>query len=96
MQLPVVQPTVVQPTVVQPRILILAVGSAGDVYPFIVIGQALRARGYEVTLTASANFEERVQRAGVQFISGLAQEELETGIRDPDLWHPVKGFATIW
>ncbi|MPQ56604.1 glycosyltransferase [Duganella sp. FT27W] len=96
MQLPVVQPTVVQPTVVQPRILILAVGSAGDVYPFIVIGQALRARGYEVTLTASANFEERVQRAGLQFISGLAQEELETGIRDPDLWHPVKGFATIW
>jgi len=82
--------------VVQPRILILAVGSAGDVYPFIVIGQALRARGYEVTLTASANFEERVQRAGLQFISGLAQEELETGIRDPDLWHPVKGFATIW
>ena len=82
--------------VVQPRILILAVGSAGDVYPFIVIGQALRARGYEVTLTASANFEERVQRAGLQFISGLAQEELDTGIRDPDLWHPVKGFATIW
>ena len=87
---------VVQTAVVQPRILILAVGSAGDVYPFIVIGQALRARGYEVTLMASANFEERVQRAGLQFISGLAQEELETSIRDPDLWHPVKGFATIW
>ena len=27
------------------HILILAVGSAGDVYPFIVIGQALRDRG---------------------------------------------------
>lgn len=89
-------PQRVQPPVVQPRILILAVGSAGDVYPFIVIGQALRARGFEVTLIASANFEQRVQRAGLQFISGLSQQELDAGISDPDLWHPLKGFATIW
>ncbi|KQQ45924.1 hypothetical protein ASF61_18930 [Duganella sp. Leaf126] len=78
------------------RILILAVGSAGDVYPFIVIGQALRARGFDVTLMATANFAQRVERAGLQFVSGLSQEELEAGIRDPDLWHPVRGFATIW
>ncbi len=90
------QSPLARPAAVQPRILILAVGSAGDVYPFIVIGQALRARGFEVTLMASANFEERVQRAGLQFISGLSQQELDAGIRDPDLWDPVKGFATIW
>ena len=78
------------------RILILAVGSAGDVYPFIVIGQALRARGYHVTLMATANFRERVERAGLHFVSGLSQEELDVSVLDPDLWHPVKGFATIW
>jgi rhamnosyltransferase subunit B len=78
------------------HILILAVGSAGDVYPFIVIGQALRARGHAVTLVASANFQQRVERAGLRFVSGLSQEELDEGVHDPDLWHPVKGFATIW
>ncbi len=78
------------------RILILAVGSAGDVYPFIVIGQALRARGMDVTLMATANFRDRVERAGLHFVSGLSQQELDASVMDPDLWHPVKGFATIW
>ena len=78
------------------HILILAVGSAGDVYPFIVIGQALRARGHAVTLVATANFQERVERAGLQFVSGLSQDELDASVQDPGLWHPVKGFATIW
>ncbi|MET0321577.1 MAG: glycosyltransferase [Duganella sp.] len=80
----------------QPRILILAVGSAGDVYPFIAIGQALVARGFAVTLVATANFQDRVERAGLRFVSGLRQEELDAGVNDPDLWHPVRGFATIW
>lgn len=78
------------------HILILAVGSAGDVYPFIVIGQALRVRGHAVTLVATANFQERVERAGLRFVSGLSQDELDASVQDPELWHPVKGFATIW
>ena len=78
------------------RILILAVGSAGDVYPFIVIGQALRARGHDVTLVATANFQTRVERAGLRFVSGLSQQELDASVNDAGLWHPVKGFATIW
>jgi rhamnosyltransferase subunit B len=78
------------------RILILALGSAGDVYPFIAIGQALRRRGRDVTLVASANFRQRVENAGLDFVSGLSQEDLDQGIADPQLWHPQKGFATIW
>lgn len=78
------------------RVLILAAGSAGDVYPFIVIGQALRARGHVVTLVASANFQARVEQAGLRFVSGLSQQDLNASVADPDLWHPVKGFATIW
>ncbi|OBV39463.1 glycosyltransferase [Janthinobacterium psychrotolerans] len=78
------------------HMLILAAGSAGDVYPFIVIGQALRARGHAVTLVATANFQERAERAGLRFVSGLSQQELDASVQDPELWHPVKGFATIW
>jgi rhamnosyltransferase subunit B len=78
------------------RILILAVGSAGDVYPFIVIGQALLRRGYDVTLIASDNFRERVERAGIGFASGLSQAQLDEALRDPGLWHPQKGLLTMW
>ncbi|MET0265275.1 MAG: glycosyltransferase [Duganella sp.] len=78
------------------RILILAVGSAGDVYPFIAAGQVLRARGHAVTLVASANFRDRVEHAGLHFVSGISQQDLDAGVADPDLWHPLKGFATIW
>lgn len=78
------------------KILILAVGSAGDVYPFIAIGRELKRRGREVTLVASANFRQRVEEAGLEFVSGLSQEDLDRGIADPQLWHPRKGFATIW
>lgn len=78
------------------RILILAVGSAGDVYPFIAAGQALRARGHAVTLVASANFRDRVERAGLCFVSGISQQDLDAGVGDPDVWHPVRGFATLW
>lgn len=78
------------------HILILAAGSAGDVYPFIVIGQALLRRGYDVTLVASDNFRERVERAGMGFASGLSQAELDELVHDPSLWHPQKGLFTIW
>jgi rhamnosyltransferase subunit B len=78
------------------HILILAAGSAGDVYPFIVVGQALLRRGYDVTLVASDNFKQRVERAGMGFASGLSQAELDELVHDPDLWHPQKGFFTIW
>lgn len=78
------------------RILILAAGSAGDVYPFIVIGQALLRRGYDVTLVASDNFRDRIERAGMRFASGLSQADLDQAVSDPDLWHPQKGFFRIW
>ena len=82
--------------VVARHILILAAGSAGDVYPFIVVGQALLRRGYDVTLVASDNFKERVERAGMAFASGLSQAELDELVHDPDLWHAQKGLFTIW
>ena len=49
------------------HVLISCVGSAGDVYPFIAIGQALRKRGHRVDLLTSPYFRERIESAGLQF-----------------------------
>lgn len=78
------------------HILIEAVGSAGDVYPFIAVGQALVRRGHAVTLIATPPHQQRIERAGLQFFAGCSQAQLDELIADSDLWHPRKGFAAIW
>ncbi len=78
------------------HVLISAVGSAGDVHPFIAIGQALRRRGHEVDLLASAYFAERVSRAGLGFVAVGTLEDYQRGVANAEMWHPRRGFAAIW
>ncbi|WP_035601310.1 nucleotide disphospho-sugar-binding domain-containing protein [Haloferula sp. BvORR071] len=77
------------------RILIYAMGSAGDVHPFTGIGRALQARGHEVTLLTSAYFEDLVRRAGLEFRGMGTVEDFERVQADPHLWHPLKAFPSI-
>lgn len=49
------------------KILLVAVGSRGDVQPLIVLGKALKAVGYEVALLAGKNFEAWVTSHGLSF-----------------------------
>lgn len=76
--------------------LIVAVGSAGDVYPFIAIGQVLRQRGHDVTLLAAPPHRGRAERARLRFVDGCTQAQLDELIGDAELWHPRKGFGAIW
>jgi rhamnosyltransferase subunit B len=75
--------------------LLVALGSAGDVHPFIGIGRALRRRGHHVTLITNPHFQSAVTAAGLEFAPIATEEQLLAGMRDPDLWHPVKGFALV-
>jgi rhamnosyltransferase subunit B len=78
------------------HVLIEAVGSAGDVHPFLAIGQALQARGHEVDIVTSAYFAERVAQAGLGFIPVGTLEDYQRATSQPDLWHPRRAFAVIW
>jgi sterol 3beta-glucosyltransferase len=48
-------------------ILILCLGSRGDVVPYAAVGQALRARGHRVRLAAFENFRGLVGEMGLEF-----------------------------
>lgn len=76
--------------------LISCIGSAGDVYPFIAIGQALRERGHRIAVLTSPYFRDRVESAGLGFIPIGTLEDYEEVVRDADLWHPRRGFPLIW
>jgi len=78
------------------HVLIEAVGSAGDVHPFLAIGQALAARGHDVDILASVYFAERVAQAGLSFIPAGTLEDYERAVSQPDLWHPRRGVEAVW
>ena len=83
------------PTTAQVRILIYAMGSAGDVHPFAGVGRALQSRGHEVFLITSGYFEDLVRRAGLGFRALGSVEDFERVQSDPHLWHPRKALASV-
>jgi len=50
------------------NIAILTLGTRGDVQPYAVLGQALKARGHQVTLSTAKNFEQLVLSHGIDFL----------------------------
>ena len=57
------------------KALLIAIGSHGDVHPFVGLGLALRARGHDVTIMANGHFESLVRREGFDFVpAGTAEE----------------------
>lgn len=76
-------------------ILLCTIGSAGDVFPFIMIGQELKRRGYRVTLMTSQFFESHARGAGLDFFGLGSAEDYQSIIQDPDLWSPDKGFKVF-
>ena len=62
------------------RIAIIALGSQGDVQPYIALGKGLKAAGYEVRLLTHENFERLIISYGLEFcpMQGNVQELIET------------------
>jgi len=50
------------------KIAILTLGTRGDVQPYAVLGQALKQRGHEVTLSTAKNFEQLVLSYDIDFL----------------------------
>lgn len=77
------------------NVLLLPIGSAGDVHPFVGLGQALKARGHDVTLCTNAHFGPLSSRAGLSFVELFGEEEFRAALANPDLWRPIKGFRFV-
>ena len=75
--------------------LIMAIGSHGDVHPFVGIGRALQARGHTVRLAVNPAFETLVRRAGLAYLPIGVREDFEAVQRDPSIWHPRLGPVMV-
>lgn len=74
----------------------MAVGTHGDVLPFIALGHALVARGHRASLAAPAPFAAMARRAGLAFQPLGTEADYEAVIREPDLWRPRRGFRPMF
>jgi UDP:flavonoid glycosyltransferase YjiC (YdhE family) len=77
------------------HVALAAVGSHGDVHPFVGLGIRLRERGHQVTVITNEHFAPLVRAAGLQFASIGTDEEYRKIAADPDLWNGRKGFEAI-
>ena len=57
------------------KLTLLALGSTGDVRPYIILAAELQRRGHEITLAAFSRFESNARQAGIPFfpLSGDAE-----------------------
>src|SRR5437588_3506714 len=77
-------------------ILLVPLGSHGDVHPFVGIGLALRGRGHRVRVIANPFFAPLIQGVGLELIPLGTAEEYRRLNRHPDLWHRTRGTRLIF
>jgi rhamnosyltransferase subunit B len=78
------------------KVILIPVGSSGDVHPFVALGLALRERGHRVTVITSAYFERLIRQTGLDFVGLGTVEHFESVLLHPDGWHPRRGFEVVF
>lgn len=81
------------------RILVISIGTYGDVLPFIGLAAELKRRGHAVTLASAETFGDAARRAGVDFEPLTSKREYSALFEHPSFWRPFFGarrlFATL-
>jgi rhamnosyltransferase subunit B len=76
--------------------LVLALGSAGDVHPFLALGRELLARGHEVTVLTNERFAAVTRATGLGFVPIGDQKMFDRVAADPRVWRGRKGLGVIF
>lgn len=72
------------------HVILVSVGTDGDVFPYVGLGAKLRSRGHQVTLVASQNYESLAGAHRFGFHALISAEENHELFGNPDFWHPLK------
>jgi UDP:flavonoid glycosyltransferase YjiC (YdhE family) len=75
------------------NILIAALGSDGDVHPFIRMAIQLRSRGHDVRLFAPAMYQSLAESLEIAFVPMGTREQFDRVTANPDLWRATRAFG---
>ena len=78
------------------HVILVGLGSSGDVNPLLGIGSALRDRGHRTTLVSAPQFRHAATSIGAGFSPLGSAEEYDAVYADPDLWHPRRGLGVFF
>jgi len=76
-------------------VIVIAVGSYGDIFPYLKLAQTFQARGHEVSFIASSYHRSLAEQAGLAFFGLGNDEDYLRILNNPDLWNPRKGFSLL-
>jgi UDP:flavonoid glycosyltransferase YjiC (YdhE family) len=77
------------------KFVLVPMGSAGDVLPFVWLGEGLLQAGHDVVAVVHAAMHHHFAGTQVRTTTYGSPEEIEVLLRHPDLWHPRRGFGLI-
>ena len=78
------------------HVVIVVLGSGGDVFPMIAFGRAMTARGHRVLLVSSPYFAPNARAAGLAFEACVSEEDERRGVENPNLWKVGRGFRVLF
>ena len=78
------------------HIIVVAVGSAGDVHPLLGLSRTFAKRGHRVSFCTSPAFAGVIERCGLRFLPFGTTEEYYAAINNPALWNPRTSLKTLW
>jgi len=78
------------------HIVIIAIGSAGDVHPFLGLGRTFAKAGHRVSFCTNPAFADLVERSKLRFLPLGTAEEYNSAMNDPALWDPRTSFKVLW
>lgn len=78
------------------QVLLLTLGSHGDVHPFVGLALALRRRGHTPVIATNGHFETLVRGVGIDFLPIGSEAEYHELTADKDLWSPSRSFKVVF
>lgn len=77
------------------HVLLIALGSHGDVHPFVGIGLALRERGHRVGVAANPHFAPLIHQVGLECIAIGEESDYRRFAADPNCWKRLSGTRSV-
>ncbi len=77
-------------------IVVLTIGSSGDVHPFIGLALALHRRGHKVVFITNPYFGGSAVRAGLDVVPLGTADEFGDALSNPDVWHKHRGHKAVF
>ena len=73
------------------QVILLPVGTAGDVLPFVAIALRLKERGHRAVVAASGSYRGLIGSAGIELIETLDAKADAAALDHPNFWRPTRG-----